>query len=239
MSRRTSRPGVYTGHQPFTPLVKRTGALVDGLPMPEDVAERFLEHCDAPDVFGCRVYVKRYRREGFKIANVYHNPQQAAWRIWKAGPPPRVIASTCGVERCVNPDHLIGSDWTCVNGHPKVREWSLVTTRSGGECWVCLICHIARHEVCSRGHDLETYGKMKTDIRDGRTYRVCSECIRIRGRERYAEQAKKVLEQKRRWRLTHPVQYQAELQRRRERYVERRRAAAAAAAPEQQRREAS
>jgi hypothetical protein len=235
VSHRTSPAGIYRGHQPFAPLKRRTGALVAGLRVPEEAAERFTEHCDATDVFGCRVFVQRFKREGFKIADVYHNPQQAAWRIWKAGPPPRVIRSICDVEKCVNPDHLIGSDWTCEGGHPRVREWSLVTTRSGGECWICILCHNARHEVCARGHDLEEYGRTKTDVRGGRDYRVCSECIRIRARERYAEQASKVLEQKRQWRLAHEEQYQNELRRRRERYVERRREKHAAAAPEQQR----
>ena len=234
MSHRTSPAGIYRGHQPYTPLKRRTGATVAGLRVPEDAAERFAEHCSRPDVYGCRVFVMRFKREGFKIADVYHNPQQAAWRIWK-GTPPRVIQAICDVPRCVNPDHLIGSDWTCENGHPKVRGWSLVTTRAGGECWICIICHNARHELCSRGHDLEVLGKTKTDAREGRQYRVCMECIRIRARERYREQADLVQERKHQWRLDHPEQYQRELQRRRERYVERRRERLGSTVPEQQR----
>jgi hypothetical protein len=236
MSKRTAPPGIYKGHQPYAPLRRRSGALVAGLAVPQDAADRFIEHCDTPDVFGCRVFVPRFKREGFKIAGVYHNPQQAAWRIWKTNAPPRVIRSTCDVERCVNPDHLIGSDWTCENGHPRVRDWSLITTRSGSECWICLICHHARHdEVCARGHDFTEHGVIKTDIRDGRRYRVCMECIRIKNRERYAANAAAVQATKRQWRINHPVEYQEELRRRRQRYVETRAARLAATAPDQER----
>lgn len=88
-----------------------------------------------------------------------------------------VVRHECDNPPCVNPEHLrVGSQWQNTD--------DMATRQRSGQLYE------NRGNRCRHGHDMTLPGAFRVlpNRRNGRTYRVCVECARRRGREYRARQ---------------------------------------------------
>lgn len=217
---RGARYHAFSGRQPYalseSPRIRK-GALALGIEVTEQHRTSFMDRVRIDPMTDCWS-----RDRAQTIVNVDHSPQQAAWRLYKGGIVPRFMMTTCDEPACCNPWHLIGSDWVCAMGHPRAREYQIITTKAGRECWICVICHNERWSKCIAGHDMTSDDPyyVKVQQTSHGPVRVCMECQRRRSRESYERRKEDVRAMKRRHRAENTESYQRDLARKRQRYAE-------------------